>query len=216
MKKYILFTLFILANSFAQTKIEKTDGSTISASKVEFLHFKSKLIYWVGKEKEKIDYSEIKSVSNVNFNFRIFPKAKEFKGMFVKAETNNKILAIQHYDKTSARSPIVSDGTAKRVFNFTVKDYPANSAEHILLTVFDKQGNIIESVDLKQGYQKGNIDERIAAYEMIKKNFSDCPSLINELDAFVNKEEDPKKIRFTLYFIQRDENGYLYKYLECN
>jgi|GEM_PF-7039528 len=215
MKKFLLFALFIFANSFAQkATIEKSDGTTISATKLEFIHFKDKLIYWVGKEKEKIDYSEIKSVSNADFNFRIFPNAKEFKGMFVKAETKDKILAFLHYDKDSKFSPTVSDGTGTRVFNITVKNYPT-SFEHVLLTIFDKKGNVLENIDLKMLYHKGNIDERVAAYETIKRHFADCPDLINEIDAFIAKEEDPKKLRLFLYFIQRDQSGFLYKYLEC-
>jgi len=94
MKILQLFTLFIFVNSFAQiTTIEKLDGSIISATKAEYSFLTKKLTYWVGKDKEKVNYSDLKSVSNVNYIFRYFPQAKIFKGMFIKAETKDKVLA---------------------------------------------------------------------------------------------------------------------------
>jgi hypothetical protein len=216
MKKLQLLVLFIFVNSFAQTaKIEKVDGSIITATKVEFSQFNEKLTYWVDKNKEKIDYSDLKSVSNVNYIFRYFPKAKKFKGMFVKAETKDKILGFYHYDSQSPLSMPVSDGTGKPMYPVTVKGWKGKSFEHIHLTIFDKQGNVLDDVDLRSGLEQHNIEERGAALDMIKRNFLDCPALINELDAFTKREEDPKNLLINFYFMQLDTKGFLYKYLEC-
>jgi len=216
MKNLQILTLFIFINSFAQTTtIEKSNGSIISATKVEYSHLYERLTYWVGKDKGKIDYSELKSVSNINYIFRYFAQAKKFKGMFVKAETNDKILAFVHYDADSRFSPTVADGTGKPMYPFTVKGWVGKSFEHVHLTVFDKQGNVLDDVDLRSGLEKHNIEERGAAFDLIKKHFSDCPALINEIDAFVKREEDPKKLLINFYFMQRDTNGFLYKYFEC-
>lgn len=216
MKKLQLLILFIFVNSFAQTTtIEKSDGSIISATKVEYSHINEKLTYRVGKKEERIEYKDLKSVSNINYIFRYFPQAKKFKGMFVKAETKDKILAFLHYDADSRFSPSVSDGTGKPMYPISVKGWHGKSFDHVHLTVFDKQGNVLDDVDLRSGLEGHNVEERAAAFDLIKKHFSDCPALINEIDAFIKREDDPKKLLINLYFMQRDFNGFLYKYLEC-
>ena len=216
MKKLQLLVLLTFVNSFAQTaKVEKADGSIVTATKVEFSQFNEKLTYWVDKSKEKIVYSSLKSVSNVNYIFRYFSKAKKFKGMFVKAETNDKILGFYHYDSDSPLSLPVSDGTGKFMYPVTVKGWKGKLLQHVHLTIFDKQGNVLDDVDLRSGLEKHNVEERGAALDMIKKHFSDCPALINELDTFTKREEDPKNLLINFYFMQFDSKGFLYKYLEC-
>jgi len=216
MKILQLFTLFIFVNSFAQiTTIEKLDGSIISATKAEYSFLTKKLTYWVGKDKEKVNYSDLKSVSNVNYIFRYFPQAKIFKGMFIKAETKDKVLAFFHYDENSNFTPTVSDGTGKPMYPLSVKGWTAKNHDIVHLTVFDKQGNVLDDVNLISGPAKINSEQRGDAFNLIKKHFSDCPALINEMDAFLKREEDPKNLLINFYFMQRDFDGYLYKYLEC-
>lgn len=212
MKNLFLLSLLLSLNSFGQTVLEKADGSKINIDWASFDHSDEKVTYKVGDKKEKLKFKELKSVvapyqadSKVplaNYTWMYFPKAKKFKGMYVKTLSNGKLLGFLHYTAETASSTIRANGT-------TISS-GSSSFEHVHLTVFDMQGNVLEDVDLRSGHQNHNIEERGAAIEMIKLQFADCPNFIKDFTSFITAESDPKNLRVVEYFMQKikvDLNG---------
>lgn len=194
MKNLILLVLLFSLNSFAQTILEKADGSKISIEYATFDHAAEKVTYKVGDKKEKVKFKELKSVVSpykadakvplANYTWIYFPAAKKFKGMYIKAETKEKLLGFLHYTTETGPSTTTANGTT--FFN------GSSEFEHVHLTIFDKQGAVLEDRDLRAGHQRHNIEERGEAIEMIKRHFSDCPNFIQDFTAFITAEPDPK------------------------
>jgi hypothetical protein len=205
MKNIIIIALLFSLNSFAQTVLEKADGSKINVDYATFDASAEKVTYKVGDKKEKLKYKELKSVVSpyiadskvplANYTWMYFPNAKKFKGMYIKAVSNEKLLGFVHYTAETGASKTNVNGTT--FFN------GSSSFEHVHLTVFDKQGTVLEDTDLRSGHQRHNIEERGEAIEMIKRHFSDCPNFIKDFTSFITAESDPKNLRVVEYFMQR-------------
>ncbi|WP_395062741.1 hypothetical protein [Flavobacterium sp.] len=205
MKNLIIIALLLSLNSFAQTVLEKADGSKINVDWASFDNSDEKVTFKVGDKKEKLKFKELKSVISpyqadskvplANYTWMYFPNAKKFKGMYVKTETNDKLLGFVHYTTETGPSTTSANGTT--FFN------GSSSFEHVHLTVFDKQGTVLEDIDLRSGYQSHNIEERGEAIEMIKRQFSNCPNFIKDFTSFITAESDPKNLRVVEYFMQK-------------
>jgi hypothetical protein len=130
-----------------------------------------------------------------NYIWMYFPNAKKFNGMYIKAETKEKLLGFFHYTTETGPSTTSANGTT--FFN------GSSEFEHVHLTVFDKQGNVLEDRDLRSGHQNHNIEERGEAIEMIKRNFSDCPNFIKDFSSFITTESDALNLRVVEYFMQK-------------
>jgi len=201
----MLIALLFSLNSFAQTVLEKADGSKIIVDYASFDDAAEKVTYKVGDIKEKLKFKELKSVVSpyqadskvplANYTWMYFPNAKKFKGMYIKAETTEKLLGFVHY--TTETGPSTTSANGSTFFN------GSSSFEHVHLTVFDKQGKILEDIDLRSGHQSHNIEERGEAIEMIKRHFSDCPNFIKDFTSFITAESDPKNLRIVEYFMKK-------------
>ena len=131
-------------------------------------------------------------MSTDEFKFRYFKGGKRFKGYFVKAETENKTLAFVTYQ--------LAAGTTTGF---------KSAIDHVSLAVFDREGNLLEALDLREGNSGKDIKQRGEAVELLKKEFADCPQLIADLYSFLKAKDDPTNMRIAYYFQSNDN------YIRC-
>ena len=205
MKNLIPIALLFSLNSFAQIVLEKADGNKITIDNATFDNSAEKVTYKIGDKTEKLKFKELKSVISpykagskvplANYTWMYFPNAKKFKGMYIKTEASEKLLGFIHYTLETGSSTTSVNGST--FFN------GSSEFEHVHLTVFDKQGTVLEDTDLRSGHQSHNIEVRGAAIEMIKRHFSDCPNFIKDFTSFISAESDPKNLRVVEYFMKK-------------
>lgn len=173
MKTAFLF-LLIGFQTFAQSFIQKTDGTKIMVSegsiKVEPVN--KRLTYYVSGDKtlHKIKYKDFDFASFNNRIFKSFKVKKKAYGFFVMGEADSKQLAVIW---------------SNRIINKGGFDVPYKRYE---IAVIDNSNAIVETISFTDVRNEKNDAKRSEAIALIKTHFERCPTLLNRLTPYENTE----------------------------
>lgn len=164
----ILFFLLINVSVFAQSFVQKSDGTKIAVPEgsITIEPVNKRIVYKTGNVKNKIKY---KDLSHAAFNgslFRVFKEGKRSKGYFVLAESAGKTLAA------------IADTRSKPAGGFEKK------FSRIEMCVYSNTGGLVERIVFSDDRNDKNTMLRADAAALIRSHFGDCEAPIQRLEAF--------------------------------
>lgn len=205
-----LFFSFAFNQSFSQTSyITKKDGEKIIVddNKIEFL-FPDKFEYQLlnSDKKIKINLKKIKTAVLNKYHIETFTIDNKEKPCFVMAILNDKKLV--GYSQEINTSSINRSSTSIIHYNY----------------ILDRNNNMVEKIQLDRFFNDPK-QKNEQAESILRKHFSDCPSLMARIKEFDLKEHDftYKSERLKKYADRADEGNikmiYLFnnpKYSDCS
>ncbi|MFD1603201.1 hypothetical protein ACFSJW_18895 [Flavobacterium artemisiae] len=180
MKNLFFLVFFFSLNFYSQNSfILKKDGTKIEISDkfndFEIINIDKRISYVIpGKTWEKyITYKDLDYASFGQYVFKSFIIEKKQKGYFVLAEDVDKRLVCLVTSVTTQQG--------KSLYS-TITYYD--------ILVLDLNNNIIETLDFK-GTNKslGHVELRKKVPELIKRNFKNCPKVIERMESFNTNDE---------------------------
>jgi hypothetical protein len=178
--KNLFFLVFLFTlNSFSQNSfLLKKDGSKVlindDFNAIDILDIDKRISYKLpGKTWEKyVTYKDLDYAVFGPYLFKSFFIDKRHKAFFVLAEDADRRLV-----------SLVTEVTTKqgRSLYSTVRYYE--------ILVLDLNDNIIETLTLKDISTSKNIELRKLIPEFIKRNFKNCPKVIERMESFATDDE---------------------------
>lgn len=153
--------------------IETADGTLINPAGVQLDHKGKRVSYAVAGQKiQTLKFEKVKQV-NIGMNvFRVFGP-KDFKGYYIKAETDTRILA-----------------------SMPLKFYETAIVD-MLVVVLDSDGNVLESIEMNN--VKKRPEKRLAVRDMVRRNFGDCAEFTEYFNNF-DYDSDTQKMQIWGFF----------------
>lgn len=180
MKNLFFLVLLFSLNSYSQNSfIFKKDGTKIPISDdfnaIDIIDIDKRVSYVIpGKTWEKyITYKDLNYASFGPYIFKSFLIKNRHKGYFVLVDDIDKRLVCLVTTVTTQQGKSLSS---------TITFYD--------ILVLDLNDNIIESIDFK-GTNRGekNVELRRQVPEFIKRNFKNCPQVIERMESFITNDE---------------------------
>jgi hypothetical protein len=166
--KLLIICLLVSVQSFAQSYIQKKDGTKIPVveGSVKVQPINNRLVYSFGGRDFKIKYKDLDNAVFSGFLFRSFTVKNKARGYFVLAESTTKTLAAVGVPRTRQAGG----------FEINFVRYEIN--------VFNTDGTLAESMTFTNEKNDKNMLLRADAAALIKSHFSACENLIQRLEAF--------------------------------
>ena len=180
MKNLIFLAFLFSLNSYSQNSyIFKKDGTKIAITDdfyaIDIIDIDKRVSYVIpGKTWEKyVTYKDLNYASFGPYVFKSFLIKNRHKGYFVLADDVDRRLVCLVTTVTSTQGKSLSS---------TITFYD--------ILVLDLNDNIIESLDFK-GTNRGetNVELRKKVPEFIKRNFKNCPKVIERMESFNTNDE---------------------------
>lgn len=178
MKKIYFLVLFFTLNAFSQQSfILKKDGTKIQITDnfnaIDIIDIDKRVSYVLpGKTWEKyVTYKDLDYASFGPFYFKSFVIKKKNRGYFVLVDDVDKRLV------SLVTTVTVTQGSM------------SSTSIYYDILILDLNDNIIDSLNFKASKSGGNTDLRKQVPDLIKKNFKNCPKVIERLESFITDDE---------------------------
>lgn len=175
-KMKTLLILFLIAGQcYAQSFIQKKDGSRINVAEGAIrvdANYKRLIYTPYGKEEAKLKFKEIDSAQIGTSVFRVCKIGRKDRGYYVLAKVDGKSLLTMSTIKTRP-----AGGFESKYMRFEV-------------VIVDSNKNVLYETAFSDESDSNNSARRLDAAAAIKQHFEQCPELLERLSAFELAETD--------------------------